>query len=403
MKRINKILFLLLCVAAMASCRKVEYRTVANPAYIRVFNNLTEPQGILNTRPRPFLCMFIDPVANEKGQISGGAVMGDYLSQRGKYAAPNPAHVGLSTSKYNPEYPGKELVPAGPVLNGFDLTNWAQISAGKHRFVFVYRPVSDVPFFQLPEDQRTNIAIDTTIELQEKEVYTIHVLLEDLVARKHQLYVRQESFYKQPFYDSLVYVNFYNLCGKGYLEAAESEKDMSSTELRYLPQRQGLKDEMHVYVSHISEKDSLIANYAYQFAGTMRRTTDNPVVTPYFSFPIFRDKENNGITTNAWQMIQFVPVGINAATYREFTLGLPSFNLRPGDFSAGRYAQLGFHDARYSSSVANHTAEFFPNMVLNVHSGVDNPRSFGSVNSLEFINGRFYLMTIQRKYAPPIY
>ncbi|GGH69548.1 hypothetical protein HNQ91_002833 [Filimonas zeae] len=402
MNRINTLLLLLLCTGALASCRKVEYRTVSNPAYIRVFNNLTEPQGILNKRPRPFFCMFIDPVMDEKGKITGGATVSDFLNKRGVYAAPNPAHVGLSTSKFNPEYPGKELVPAGPVLNGFDLTNWAQISAGKHRFVFIYRPVSEVPFFQLQEDLRSNIALDTTIELKEKEVYTLHVLLEDFLARKHALYVRQENFYKQAFYDSLVYINFYNLSGKGYLQADESEKDLNSLDIANMPHRFGLKDDMHIYISHISEKDSLINEYAYQFAGTMHWTVNNPMVTPYASFPIFRDKANNGITTKAWQIIQFVKPGINPGVDFRYASVLPTLNVRFGiDYKAGEFGQVMFKDSLYNLS--HRANEYMPNMVLNVHSGVDNPRSFGSVNSLEFINGRMYLMTIQRKYAPPVY
>jgi len=46
---------------------------------------------------------------------------------------------------------------------------------------------------------------------------------------------------------------------------------------------------------------------------------------------------------------------------------------------------------------------FFPNMIINTHSGIYNPRSFSSVNTVEFVNGEAYLTTIQRKYDPPIY
>jgi len=40
---------------------------------------------------------------------------------------------------------------------------------------------------------------------------------------------------------------------------------------------------------------------------------------------------------------------------------------------------------------------------VNIHSGKDNPKTFATVNTIEVVNGRIYLTTIQRKYAPPIY
>jgi hypothetical protein len=44
-----------------------------------------------------------------------------------------------------------------------------------------------------------------------------------------------------------------------------------------------------------------------------------------------------------------------------------------------------------------------PGLVINIHSGTYNPRSFATVNTIEIINGRAYLTTVQRKYDPPIY
>jgi hypothetical protein len=44
-----------------------------------------------------------------------------------------------------------------------------------------------------------------------------------------------------------------------------------------------------------------------------------------------------------------------------------------------------------------------PNMIVNIHSGTYNPRSFATVNTVEIVNGNVYLTTIQRKYAPPVY
>jgi len=52
---------------------------------------------------------------------------------------------------------------------------------------------------------------------------------------------------------------------------------------------------------------------------------------------------------------------------------------------------------------ANDNGTVLPNLLVNIHSGKNNPQTFATVNTLEVVNGRVYLTTIQRKYAPPVY
>ncbi|WP_448635109.1 hypothetical protein [Pedobacter panaciterrae] len=131
-------------------CSKVEYKKIDDPAYLRVFNNLNYKIGVDNKDEMlPFLTMLIDPEMDQDGMPVGAQIKGDFLDKRDPYAPPYPSHIGSGTSVNNPEYPGRENVLVGPVLNGFDLSSWAQIPSGKHRIVFMFRPKNTVPFFNL--------------------------------------------------------------------------------------------------------------------------------------------------------------------------------------------------------------------------------------------------------------
>src|SRR6186713_2681244 len=145
----KNILFLAGIIILLASCSKTSsnYNTIANPAYFRVFNSLTyDPSIPTKDQPHPFLTMIIDPEFDKSGEVTGGKVVGDFLDRRGPFAAPFP--VGNPDYK-NKEYPGNSKVLVGPILNGINLSSWAQIPPGKHRMVFYVRPVNSTPFFDL--------------------------------------------------------------------------------------------------------------------------------------------------------------------------------------------------------------------------------------------------------------
>ncbi|VTR44048.1 hypothetical protein [Sphingobacterium thalpophilum] len=394
--------------AVIASCTKTEYRTVDNPAYIRVFNNLTYTITLDNKEEaQPFFCMFIDPEFDATGKPIGGLTVSDFLDKRNIYAAPNAAHAGLSTSRFNPEYPGKELVPTAPILNGFDLTNWAQVPAGRRRFLFMTRPISNVPFSKLPDEQQRKVFLDTIIDLSSREVYTLHVLQKDFKTKENGLYVRQETFHKQAFSDTLTYVNFYNLSAKGFQQAELDLKlpvPLTSRSLRY-----GLRDTMNIFITHIQPSvnaagatvQQRIPNFSYQYAGQMLRNVDVPKVSPYYSFPIFL-QEKNKVYANTWQYIQFFAPPIDPRTSGSY-LEPPSvpIGLQEPAVKDGTFGYILMDHAQYAPTYYLNT--FFPGLTVNVHSGKDNPRTFGVVSSIEIVNGNAFLTTVQRTYPQPIY
>lgn len=402
------LIILLLINSLFSSCQKIEYNTVENPAYIRVFNNLTYSLTLQNKdEPQPFFCMFIDPKFDESGKPISGLVVGDHLDKRNLYAAPNAAHAGLSTSKFNPEYPGKELVPTAPILNGYDLTNWAQIPAGKRRFLFMARPVSEIPFSQLPDEQQRNVFLDTIIDLSEREVYTIHILQKDFNTKETGLYVRQENFHKQPFSDTISYVNFYNLSAKGFWEAEEQFKpDVPSPSEIF---QFGIVDSVNVFVSLMQPTTgtdgkivhSMLPNFSYQFAGTVINSIDKPVVSKYYGFPVIQNVKNK-IYNDTWQFIQFCGPTLNPQN--KFLLGeIPHQNTFIYGFKRfmGRYSFIMLDNEQYKPS--EYMNKFYPGLTVSVHSGINNPKSFGLVSSIEIVNGHVFLTSIQRKFPQPIY
>src|ERR1700744_3558621 len=170
--------FALFCslIFLMSACRKTEYNVINNPAYLRVFNSLNYDINITNKDyPPPFLAMIIDPKYDASGLITGGGVLGDFLDKRSAYAPPYPDKAG-STSYKNTEYPGSAKVLAAPIVNGIDLSSWAQVTSGRHRIVFYNRPVNSTPFFSLATYDRQNLLLDSVINFVPGEIYTLEVL-----------------------------------------------------------------------------------------------------------------------------------------------------------------------------------------------------------------------------------
>lgn len=147
-----KLFFVGLLFVTNYSCQKVDYQVMDNPAYLRVFNSINVLADIANKGVNePYLCMLIEPEFDANQVPVGAKIVGDYLRVRDKYAPPYPSELGTSTSVENPEYPGKETVLVAPVMNGFDLSSWAQVPSGKVRIAFYYRPRNERSFFQLEE------------------------------------------------------------------------------------------------------------------------------------------------------------------------------------------------------------------------------------------------------------
>jgi hypothetical protein len=375
-------------------CSKVEYKKIDDPAYLRVFNNLNYKIGIDNKDEMlPFLTMLIDPEMDQSGMPVNAKIKGDFLDQRDPYAPPYPSHIGSGTSVNNPEYPGRENVLVGPVLNGFDLSSWAQIPSGKHRIVFMFRPKNTVPFFSLDPKLKKSFLIDTTMVLDSKEVYTLHVLQKDYLTKRNGIYLRKENFHKLPLSDSSVYVNFYNMSAKGYWQADNDAK--GGNEYGKGAMGNGIKDQMNIFVTLYKNRTvsmPKLTGYNGKYLGNLTRNSDVLEVSPYYSFPLFADASAGGIFTDMWQRFDFLAPGMDI---RNIPYG-STVNQTDGNW-ASINCLTPFTDYRRWNEVV------LPNMLVNIHSGTFNPRSFATVNTIEIVNGNVYLSTIQRKYAPPIY
>lgn len=422
---IKGVIWGLLGMAAFAACQKIEYTTMDSPAYLRVFNSLNYFH-VMETKgdTLPYFCMLINPEFDANGIPVGAEVVGDFLDVRDKYAPPYPSHIGVSTNVDNPEYPGKADVLVGPVLNGFDLSSWAQVPSGEARFLFIFRPKSDVPFFELPESDRQHTLVDTTLRMDAGEVYTMNLLTKDFYAKRVGVLLRQENFHKLSLSDSLVYVNFYNYSAEGYWQADISLKAPTGQYGDHFFV-QGIRDTMNVYLTLMESEEVVSANlnqsrvyvnanpistdFTNMYFYTLMRDNESSAVKPYQSFPLWAT--GNGVYTAMWQRFHFLSYGQDASKMANYTT-YSSYRIDRRIHNGSLYAAVNcllngpyiaatrtYVDANYG----HHWGVNFPNLVVNTHSGTDNPRSFATVNTIEVINGEAYLMTIQRKYAAPIY
>lgn len=395
-----RISYLIILCCCLTACGKIEYTKMDSPAYLRVFNNFTYNLTVENKNEQfPIFTMLIEPRFDGSGTVTGAEVIGDFLDKRDYYAPPYPSHIGNSTSVFNPEYPGKENVLVGPVLNGFDLSSWAQVPSGKRRIMFVYRPKSEVPFLQLPKHLRSKVLVDTVLNLEKGEVFTLHLLQKDFNTRENGMILRQEQFHKMPLSDSLVYVNIYNMSSKGFWNANAGFKDKYE-QMGML--NFGIKDVMNVYYSLVNYDhgqaqwfDRAVNGHNKAFMGTIQRDTESGKVHPYFSFPVFADAASDNISTKIWQRFFFLPPGNSLENYLHYEL----YNDNEGNFAIVNCFGNGL--VRPFADWGG--AAMLPNLLVNVHSGVHNPRTFGTVNTLEIVNGKVFLTTVQRKYAPPVY
>lgn len=401
MKRFSWVSFLCCALLVFTGCRKVDYTLIDQPAYLRVFNDLNYAQSMdAKDTKYPSLCMIINPVLDAGGMPTGGEIVGDFLDKRDPYAPPYPSHVGNSTSVQNPEYPGKEDVLVGPILNGFDLSSWAQMPSGKLRIMFLYRPFNTTPFFQLDEKLKHDVLVDTTITLTAKEVYTLHVLQKDFVTKKTGILLRQENFHKLPLSDTMAYVNFYNYSAKGFWQADYSLKPQAAS-LRSF--KYGVKDTMNIFLTLYKGQAnpasaSFIQNYRGKYLGTVMRDPDANTVSPYYDFPLWADVGSNGIRTDIWQRLEFLVQGLDISDnpYGQSSVSNTYANYAAAYCLLNGKVQIG-GGSPLSSGVP------LPNLLVSLHSGTDNPRTFATVSTVEIVNSYVYLTTIQRKYPAPVY
>lgn len=413
-------------VILCSACQKTEYNVIDGAAYLRVFNSLNYDVTISNKdQDKPFLTMIIDPTYDDKGAVTGGKVVGDFLDQRSPYAPPYPASAG-TTSFRNPEYPGYEKVAVGPILNGINLSSWAQVQSGKHRVLFFNRPISPTSFFQL-ENRDRHLLVDSTVNFTSGEVYTMEVLQQHVTSDATipvTLYLRQEQFTKQPFSDSMLYVNFYNMSAEGYAQAHPNKNPQGvqafyNTTNRTTPFGDTMNifynlyhdDCAYPYVANAPTTALLISGYNNVWLGTLIRSQDNRQ-TPYYSMPMFAGKDTTGgILSRQWELFILMAPGLTPAPGIlpvQTTNGMVSANISYGAIGCSNISNDG-RPGLYARSIphpqgqtTNYIAScWLPNLIRYTASGPYAQRSFATISTIEVINNYVYMMSVQRSYAPP--
>jgi hypothetical protein len=389
-------------IAVLSGCRKSEYNKVDNPAYLRVFNAIDYAIDISTKgKPVPFLTMVVDPQTDKTGLVTGGSIIGDFLDVRSRYAPP--ASNAAGTSYKNTEYPGKLKVPVAPIINGFDLSGWAQVPSGRHRFVFYTRPLTDVPFFSLSEKERKEqtVIADTVLELTAGEVYTMNVLEKDVFSSQlsTQVYLRRELFTRLQFADSLLYLNIYNLSAEGYAEAHPERSEWIGYDKAT---GQAIANTVNVsysiFTDDVPYPYTMVNNepprmgynpvpgYTDIALQSLERSQE-PVVAPYRTVPMFAGKDTSGgIISRQWMTLNLASTGGGSTGSTAISLTNESDEGRRQVWNGGIFHAPGF---------------LFPNLIRQAASGPYLQRSFATVSTLEFINKQIYLTSIQRTYEPP--
>lgn len=215
--------YLFAAALLLGGCQK--YKTlvpVAAPAYLRVFNSITNYDSKdlqrSNFRNGRVLTLLIDPVGGDAQHVpQAAATIGDFMYSRAFYAAPYETKPNVQFA--NTEYPGSYPVRVAGNINNLDLSRWAQVPSGDHRVVILKRSVANaynqLYFADFPADKRDSafaVVLDTTLHFKEGEVYTLEVANKSAYdATQLQWYLRQETFTHEHFDTGKVYVNFYNM------------------------------------------------------------------------------------------------------------------------------------------------------------------------------------------------
>lgn len=410
-------------IAVMGGCEKTEYNVIPDAAYLRVFNSLNYTVNLSNKdQPQPFLTMVIDPEFDANGLIISGKVTGDFLDKRDAYAPPYPANAG-TTSYKNTEYPGAAKIAVAPIVNGINLSSWAQVASGKHRVQFYSRPVNPTPFYSLEERDRKSLLIDSTIDFTPGEIYTMEVLqtkYTNTFPVPVGLYLRKESFTKQPFSDSMMYVNFYNLSSEGFAAAQPLDQYNDYN----IPSNftVGFGDTMNIYATLLKDDAAypyvekaipgmdLIPGYTVNWLGTLVRSYASGVA-PYHGFPMFAANDTTGgILSRVWETFTLLKPGVLSPIP-----GLPSVGNQL-ELCNTTYGVIGCtniaNDGKYVDASSGiyvprpgifykMCSTYLPNLIRYTPSGPYPQRSFGTVSSIEIINNQVYMMSVQRTYDPP--
>jgi len=395
-------------MTGLTGCKKyAEAPLMKDPAYIRVFNNLTTTVDFLHSQQvAPFLTFLADPAVDAAGVPSDAAVTGDFLGARQFYSlsAPiNEANSSLATvnpggnsgpvvTNMNYEYPGNAHVLAAPVINGLDLSAWAQFPSGKHRILFVVRPSNNIAFSNLSATVRSNILIDTTIDFQKGEVYTMEVVSRDIDNAKYGLYVRKEQFIHQAFETNKLYAAMVNLSGKLPASAAVSAAFFFPDKLRISYSYNILNDAvgMNQYNFYYDQ----LPGYDDTYYTTLNSKMDT--VVSFLPLPLL--PEENFFYQGVLRTYSTLP---NFPSEFQGTMPYVNFNIVNADRPTGT-PDSGTPDGLILACSADPTIfnntprqSYTPNLNLIVNTG-NAFHVYPTLNILELSYDHVYLMQIQR-------
>ena len=415
MKQLRTILLTILGAAVfMAGCKKYETAPqVAGPAYMRVFNDLTTTINVFNSaQTQPFLTFLMDPNTGADGVPTDAGVIGDYMTTRllfSKSFPSNEANSSIGNGTIGPldvpdqpvlypqnyEYPGNARVPAAPVINGFDLSSWAQVPAGKHRMMFVVRPQNGTPFKQLSQAQRGIILLDTTVDFEKGEVYTLEVVSRDLDKGKYGLYVRKENFIHQTFDEDRIYAGFVNLSG---VTPADSANGTGF----YFPRK--VKINSTYFLPNDAKAGNATGNSVFDpmpdYNNIYLTTINTKMGTDidYSSFPTLPASSffKQGALRNYGEPNGFTPIT------QLGNIPYVSFTLVDADAPIIYLPQIGFQlDCYADPSVinnynANTTEVIYYQPSLNLLANINGTyHVYGTVNIMELVYNRVYMMQIK--------
>jgi hypothetical protein len=286
----------------------------------------------------------------------------------------------------NFEYPGDAHVLPAPAINGFDLSAWAQVPSGRHRIVFVSRPENAIAFADLSQVIRDRVLIDTTVDFEAGEVYTLEAVSRDMSKPDYGLYFRHEAFPHESFEDDKLYVGFVNLSEKpsqlvqdgiftafpdkiaiGYTYNIQDDNRSSTTNFYYTP----LPGYDNInYTTLVTKMDTAIPYLAlpllprdnFFLADTLRSYSSNyggGGSLPFVSFT-FQDANNPGVP------ILTLGCSANPATFNDLDNPL---------FTAANTVQPNL------------------NLIVNINGEY---YIYPTLNIMEMVDNRVYLMQIQR-------
>ncbi len=417
MRQYKLILFLLLCTAGMAGCKKYDVSpSLADPAYIRVFNNLSNTVDALhNTQAAPFLTFLADPKTDAAGLPEDAAIVGDYLTTRQLFSLSYPINEGNSSVgngtiggqlnqpdppvlyPQNYEYPGNAHVLTATAINGFDLSAWAQITSGKHRIMFVVRPQNSTPFKGLSTAQRSNILVDTTVTLEKGEVYTLEVVSRDLDKSKYGLYIRKEKFIHEAFEANKIYTGFVNLSGKTPVDTKYGSDfffpDKVKISCTYsIPNDPATGTGSNHYFNPLQGYDNV-------YYTTLTTKMDTEI--PYLALPLLPESAffYQGIIRRYGNFAKF---DTGNMPFVQFTLVDADKPVIGGDGvdNPTDFTLTSSQDpAIYNNYNANTTSisKYTPNLNLVVNTG-SSYHIYSTLNIMEMVYDRVYLMQIQRDF-----